>query len=383
MYQNGLNTIEKPTTLSITSTGVLYRNPIPHLRSIQAYFPSVVSMDNGEMLATVVLGEAFEAVNLATHIARSVDGGEAWQLEGPLNASVAGKVTSNFSRITALPNGELVVLTARSDRTDHVDEGLTNEANMGFVPVELLLFRSYDYGRTWSEAEILSPPLEGPSFEICAPITILNDGRWVLPTSTWRGWDGYCPNGMKMVGLVSHDQGKTWPEYWNVMDGSDQKIIYWESKIVEIEDSTLVAVAWVYNEEQGKDLENHYAISEDGGQTWSQPSSTGIQGQTIASMSISDNRLLSVYRRIDKPGLWVTISRLEGGDWVNIEHFPIWGTPELKVTKQESGKMVEEFQNLKFGAPCLLKESDSSILVYFWCYEANISNIRWIRMELS
>ena len=54
--------------MKILDTGLLYRNPIPHVRSVHGYFPSVVSMDNGEMLATAVLGEAFEAPNLRTHV---------------------------------------------------------------------------------------------------------------------------------------------------------------------------------------------------------------------------------------------------------------------------------------------------------------------------
>ena len=37
--------------------------------------------------------------------------------------------------------------------------------------------------------------MAGPSFELCAPVTLLGDGRWLLPTSTWRGWDGALPNG--------------------------------------------------------------------------------------------------------------------------------------------------------------------------------------------
>ena len=42
-------------------TGLIYRNPIPHVKSIHAYFPSVAVNKYGGMLATLVLGEAFEA----------------------------------------------------------------------------------------------------------------------------------------------------------------------------------------------------------------------------------------------------------------------------------------------------------------------------------
>ena len=47
--------------LNNLKTGIIYRNPHPHLKSIHAYFPSVAVLGNGDLLATMVLGEAFEA----------------------------------------------------------------------------------------------------------------------------------------------------------------------------------------------------------------------------------------------------------------------------------------------------------------------------------
>ena len=123
-------------TIECLSTGLIYRNPQPHVRSIQAYFPSVALMANGEMLATIVLGEAFEAPNLRTHVCRSTDNGETWQLEGPIYPGTTDRLTSDSSRLTALPDGEAVVFMVRCDRTDHPDEGFTNHENLGFVPTE-------------------------------------------------------------------------------------------------------------------------------------------------------------------------------------------------------------------------------------------------------
>ena len=38
----------------ILNTGLVYRNPMPHVVSRHAYFPSVVLLDNGEMIGTTV-----------------------------------------------------------------------------------------------------------------------------------------------------------------------------------------------------------------------------------------------------------------------------------------------------------------------------------------
>lgn len=363
------------------STGIIYRNPKPHVVSKHAYFPWVVNLSNGEMLASFVIAEAFEAENSNTYISRSADEGKTWSEPLPIltGDEIAGK--SNCARITAVGNTEVAGIMVRSDRRKYPGEGLANPANMGFVPTEILLLRSHDNAKSWDAPIKIEPPLTGPSFEACSPIVILNDGRWIWPTSTWRDWNGYSPNGMKMIALESHDEGKTWPSYFEVMNDSANQIIYWEGKIVEMADGKLVSLAWVYDEKNGRDLPNHFSISADGGLTWSLPKSTGIHGQTAALLKLPGEKLLAVYRRIDKPGLWAEIATIHNNEWQQEKSFCIWnGT--VGNGDQKPANMVHEFNELKFGAPCALLLPNSSIFVAFWCYENVVSNIRWIKIEL-
>jgi hypothetical protein len=133
------------TMLGNLSTGVLYKNPKSHVRSIHAYFPSVAERVGGELVAAYVLGEAFEATNLRTNVARSAD------------------------------------------------------------------------------------------------------GRWLLPTSTWMDWEGRLPNGNRMLAFVSADRGETWPQYIDVMHSPTDRLIYWESKILQLSDGRRRSrpVCWV------------------------------------------------------------------------------------------------------------------------------------------
>ncbi len=368
------------TILHHVTTGIIYRNPKPHVKSIHAYFPSVVCLDNGEMLATLVLGEAFEAVNTHTYVARSRDGGESWALEGLIYPGTPDRLTSDSCRLTAFSGGEVVAFMVRADRSEHPDDGLANHENIGFVPTELLLARSVNYGRTWGAPVPFTPPLVGPAFELCSPITPLHDDRWLLPTSTWRGWNGDCPNGMRMVALVSHDRGKSWPEYLDVMHTPG--IIHWESKIVEMPDGRLLAVAWGYDEQQAADLPNQYAVSHDGGQSWTRPLSTGLHGQTLTPHLLDDGRLLCVYRRMDVPGLWANFSTLDGDTWINEAAEPLWGHHTFGLTSTTEN-MAHNFNVLRFGAPCVTRLPDGSRYVAFWCYEDSVSNIRWIKFKVS
>jgi sialidase-1 len=376
--------------IAVLGTGLIYRNPKPHVRAVHSYFPSVVQLANGELLCSLVLGEAFDAVNCHAYLARSTDQGQTWHLEGPMYPGTTDRLTSDAVRLTALPDGGVVAFMVRSDRTDHPDEGLANPENLGFVPVETLLLWSRDAGHTWGLPEPLAAPLEGPSFELCCPIVLLRDGRWILPTSTWRGWNGDCPNGMKMVAFISHDFGRSWPEYRDVMRDPEQRVIYWESKICELPDGRLLAVAWAYDQVAAADLPNHYAVSADGGDTWSVPRSTGLQGQTPTPYVLDNahkdgaasGRVLLVYRRIDRPGLWANLSHLEGDRWVNDGEATIWGAGAEGLTG-DSSNMVQNFQVLRFGAPSVIRLNDSTLFLAFWCYEDCVSVIRWYKLAVG
>src|SRR5688572_25481504 len=99
-----MNTAILPA-VTILGTGLIYRNPAPHVRSIHAYFPSVVAMENGEMLATFALGEAFEAADSRSYFSRSTNWGETWELEGKLPEASRTIWDSNYCRLTSLPGG--------------------------------------------------------------------------------------------------------------------------------------------------------------------------------------------------------------------------------------------------------------------------------------
>lgn len=363
--------------IEVISTGRIYRNPKPYLRSTHAYFPSVAVISEKELLCAFVLGSAFESVDCHVEFARSHDSGKTWSLEGRLLPPWSKGVASESCRISRISNGELVALMLYSDRSDP-EEGLTNRQTLGFVPNEFCLFRSNDEGHTWIGPEPIAAPVVGPSFESNAKIIELSDGRWMIPTSTWRAWDGYDPSGMKMVIFISEDKGKTWPKYTTVMDNSADKIIYWESKLIELDDGRLLSIAWAYDEVNGKDLPNQYALSKDGGRSFYPPLSTGLLGQTPVIIKLADGRILCVYRRVDDPGLWANIVRLEDDAWINHEAFCLWQPAALLKKKTN---MVEKFHALRLGAPVLTILPDGDIFLALWCYEDCVSNIRWFRLR--
>jgi sialidase-1 len=366
--------------ITLAATGLVYRNPKPHLRSIHAWHPSAVRLEDGTLMCAFDLGEAVESLDYRTHTSRSTDGAATWTSPVPLFHDVTQRPATHSVRICRTRDGTLVGLGGRFYRDTHPDEGLLNRENLGHVPMDLLLLKSSDAGVSWEGPHIIHPPLIGPAFEICHTILELPKGRWLAPISTYRGWNGEAPNGMKAIALVSHDQGKSWPEYLDVMDGTREQVIHFEQSITRLQDGRLLAVAWAFHEPTGTTRSTPYALSRDG-QPFSKPRPTGLKGQTAKVICLEDGRILCVYRRNDQPGLWANLSRLEGDEWVNLSEARMW----QGAASGMSGKLsaADELGSLKFGFPNLLLLPGGKVFAVFWCCEDCVWNIRWLRIHVQ
>jgi hypothetical protein len=373
-----VGTKEDAPMIEIVSRGVVYRNPRPHLRSIHAWHPTLVRLDDGELLAGFDLGEAIESLDYRTHLARSTDEGETWSAPVPLMQNAPKRQTTHSVRLGKVSGG-IVAFGGLYDR-DNPDEGLVNRDNLGYVPMKLIVLSSADQGRTWTEPRPIDPPLVGPAFETCHRIVELADGRWLAPTSTWRGWNGEDPSGMKAIALVSHDRGKTWPEYLTVCDLHDQGVISWEQGLTQLADGRLLAAVWCYGEKAGKSLPNRYVISSDG-RNFSPPRENGMQGETAKLLTLADGRVLCLYRRLDRPGLWASIVKIEGDSWNEVAEAPLW--QGLSSGMHGAGPAAEELSGLKFGFPSAVQLPGGDVLLVFWCVEECLHIIRRIRLRIG
>ena len=72
------------SAIEVIGHHTVYANPIPHVRSRHGYFPGLVKLPSGDLLALFALGEAMDAANVTTVATRSHDRGKTWRLEGPI-----------------------------------------------------------------------------------------------------------------------------------------------------------------------------------------------------------------------------------------------------------------------------------------------------------
>jgi hypothetical protein len=366
-------------TIVTKSSGVVYRNPKPYLRSIVAYHPSLTLLSDKEYVATFDLGEAVESFDYHTVVARSTDYGKTWTVTGRL-LSDAPQRTTHTIRTSRLRDGTLVGFGGLHDR-ENQKEGLVNRHTFGFVPVDLFVVNSLDKGKSWSKPTTIQPPLIGPSWEVCHHIVELDDGRWLAPTATWRAWNGDHPSGEQAVVLISDDKGKSWPSFGRTFDGRESGISHLEQSVIQLQDGRVLAVSWAHDTKSGNNFPSVYSLSEDRGGTFSPPIETGFLAQTAKVVQLDDGRLLCVYRRNDKPGLWATLAGLEGNKWINLGKAPLWQGAESGMSgKSNSG---EELSLLKFGYPSVRQVATDELLLLFWCQEDCINNIRWLRLRVT
>lgn len=369
--------------IRVIDTGIVYKNPAPHLRAVHALHPTLALLPGGELLAAFDLGQGPESFDYSTYTSRSTDGGKTWSEPARIvqNAFTHnGRRCNYIIRIRELSDGTVYGIGARIHR-DFDNEGFVNRETFGYAPTDLVSVASTDGGKTWTEPATITPPIVGPSFEICHSVLELPDGRLLAPMGTWKGWDAAAPSGMKAIAIESRDRGKTWGKYLDVMDDYANGVIHFEQSMTRLSDGRLVAIAWAYNEKTGKSGPTPFVLSDPAATKFGARRETGLHGQTAKIAALPDGRILCLYRRDDKPGLWANLSEIKGEAWVNLAEAPVWTGAASGMTGERSS--ADELSGLKFGFPNLRVLPDGRVLALFWCVEDGLSIIRWVRIGVD
>ena len=372
--------------IKILDSGILYRNPLPQLRPVHAIHPNLLQLSDQEFLCVYRRGVAFECTQGNIGQLRSTDGGKSWIDEGLVYDRSRDDRPYSYrgGQLTKLSNGSLFLLTSRWDRSDP-DKPLYNPETEGYLPVEMLYFRSEDNGHNWS-----GPHLVTRAGEIIGnnsgPVLELSDGRLLLPFETWKAYDDPAPAKQRAMALFSEDGGKTWGNPTVVADGTAEQIIYWDMRIIPLGGDRLFSVFWTHDMKTDKDLQIHRSISEDGGKTWSKPVPTGIEGQVSQPVHLGAGRILLLYnlRYAERPGIMAVLSEDEGRTWDLAHQITVWDAAgQTNVGTATRDRAVADMSTFAFGYPGGILTNDGTVLMSYWATQSCVTHIRWARLQVG
>ncbi len=363
-------------------SSTVYDNPNPKARSRHAYFPGVVQLPSGELLALFPIGEAFESADQTTYVSRSNDLGKTWRLQGPLYDRRQDPVPiSDSLKPLVLRDGTLIALGYGFHRHDP-EHPITVEETDGVLPGEDLVSFSSDEGHSWTEPRVI--PRSIPELvEIPGRSVQLQSGDIVATGGLFRLPDGTTPSGQFGVLIRSKDNGRTWDDTVHFFESPDKTVAAYESNVIEMQPGRLVAICWAFQISTGKHLPNHVTVSHDNGYTWSAPINTGHLAESSNIFYLGGDHLLSIHcHRGRDVGLYVRLIDFSQDRWKMLEEKAIWGTSIESQTRD--GQTFHEFAGaIRFGQGSLLGLTNGDILATHWCVEEGQGKILTHRLRVT
>ena len=338
-------------------------------------YPTVVRLDGGDLLSAYTMGGGPLATG-GTVCARSRDSGRTWEQGSVILPPGEDPPTRNSLRLSRTEEGTVLAYGMEADR---------REGKMDFGEKQRrdpVLCCSRDGGATWSPKRTLETPVNGP-FEISNPILVLQDGRWLAPAATMPSKDRL---GESVLLFESGDKGMTWPRVVTAMADPKGEKGFFEQKVIELSPGHLIMTAWTVTLGDYDDLEDHYAVSRDGGRTWSEPRSTGIRGQTLTPVWVSEDFLIAFYnRRYGDQGVIAALVRFTDESWQALCESTIWDARASREGPDRESSGLKELKSFAFGLPSALclDRAEGLYLAVHWCEEQDVCGIRWTRFRVT
>lgn len=356
------------------SSFALFANPAPLLVSRQALFPGIVRLTDGRLLALFSIGQAFDAADMRSFVSTSDDDGLSWSPPRRLNEREAVPPEQESFKPIQLRDGRLLATGYVFERPDPL-QPIVDPVTLALPRLVPKMAVSGDAGASWSAPQPIR--LEGePPLELSGPATQLPNGRIIAATSPFHlratGHSGWI--------IASDDGGRSWFKLSEFYRAPREDIHAWECRLAAWGEGRVAVLWWAYDHTSGVNLNNHIAFSSDGGESFGPALDTGVPGQSSSLIHLEGETLLTIHAQREKDaGLVVRRVDATGDRFDIVEELELFADPAMGSTTAD---MKQQFGDLKFGQPSLLRLNETELLAYCWAFEAHQYIIKAFRLSL-
>jgi hypothetical protein len=253
------------------------------------------------------------------------------------------------------------------------------------LPRRVVVSRSEDYGRTWSEPAsietgtlserfgVVSSPFLVPGGDLCVPLEIRTPAG---------------PQGQAAV--FSSDQGRTFSEPQVLVVDEAAEVSHSDPRMTRLHDGTYLMHLWTYAYPTHDTLEVHESRSTDG-RTWSKAKPISIEGQICSPIEVSPDFILAASNHRAAPeGIQLWWSR-DGGQTWNERPIQMWdvrkesvlGEPAPEHVAETAGQVWSDVPAFSFGTPVLQRLPDGSILLTYYGTIGGVIHVRSCRFAVN
>jgi hypothetical protein len=198
-----------------------------------------------------------------------------------------------------------------------------------------------------------------------------------------KHWEDPAPIDEKCYALLSFDGGHTWPE-WAMVAHDHPARKFWCNRIARLRSGNLVCVSWTFDNASEIDLPLHFVHGSPDGRQWSEPVSTGINGQVSHLLAYDEETLLMATSHRQSPaGIRLRATRDNGRTWDG-DGLLVLDAENQAV--QSGGDLTEYYKQMTgytFGWSPMVGCSDGSILLAYFAGTSEQIGIYYARITAT
>jgi Neuraminidase (sialidase) len=360
------------------SEGFVYRTDMEGTKQVASCSRSVLAAD-GTLLCSFFTQRSLGMNDYEMMISRSHDNGVTWTKPTVIWPRLHGI----YSTCCSISRSDAGTLFLYGMRTPVGCPGESNwcEATQGMKQNELIYSLSDDNGYTWSDPSVIPMPISG-SAEAPGPMRVLKNGRWIAPYSPYNTFDpDLIVQRNQVIAVFSDDNGANW-KYSSMLRFDDVMSNGAEAWLAQLADGRLLGVSWHLNQRDGGDYPNAFALSYDGGSTWTKTASTGIMGQSTALTPLDSGEALFIYnqRKTGDIGVWLAIADPAEYDFGIRANEVIWKA-QTRSDDKTNAAGHSDWVGFSFGEPSVTVLPDGTLFVALWCIHPEGSGIKYLKIK--